>query len=223
MERAYHYEWNLTYRIDHWARVLALAVLTFTGFYISWPFLQGGAEGGFAVMAWMRFAHFTAAYVLVLGLVVRVYLAFNSTFDADWRDFGIWRNLRDIPDILGYYLFLKETHKEYRRYNPLQAFTYLFWVFLIFFLTLTGFALYRGKVFGIIPAPDAFIWVESLLGGRSYVRIWHFLAMWVFIITTAIHVYMATMTAFVRRDHSVRSMFSGYKYKPMEEQRSSGK
>lgn len=216
MERYYQYyqvDWNLTYRLDHWVRVLALTVLIFTGFYIYWPFLPGGAEGGLAVMAWMRFAHFIAAYALILGLVVRFYLAFNSNFDSDWRDFGIWRNLRDVPDILGYYLFLKETHKAYRRYNPLQALTYLFWVFLILFLTLTGFALYRGSVFGIIPAPDSFRWVSAILGGESNTRTWHFLAMWLFIITTAIHIYMAAMTSWVQRDHTFRSIFSGYKLK----------
>ncbi len=213
MERVYRYEWNLTYRIDHWVRVIALAVLTLTGFYIYWPFLEGSAEGGIDLMAWMRFAHFTAAYALILGLVARVYLAFNSSFDADWRDFGIGRNLKNVPDILGYYLFLKGTHKEYRRYNPLQAFTYLFWAALILFLALTGFALYRGKVFGLIPAPDAFLWVHDLLGGESWTRVWHFLAMWVFLVTIAIHIYMATMTAWVRRDHTVRSMITGYKLK----------
>ncbi len=213
MERKYEYSWNLTYRIDHWVRALALAVLIFTGFYIHDPFISGGGPGSFPVMAWMRFAHFTAAYILILGLVVRVYLAFNSRFDADWRDFGILRNLRDIPDILPYYLFLKDTHKEYRRYNPLQALTYVFWVFLVIFLVLTGFALYRGQVFGFIPAPDSFYWVNLLLGGEQNTRIWHFLAMWVFIITIAIHIYMATMTTWVRRDHTVRSMLSGYKIK----------
>lgn len=211
MEREYKYVWNLTYRIDHWVRVLVLAVLTFTGFYIHWPFWTGGPEPTIPLMAWMRFAHFTAAYALVLGLVMRLYLAFYSTFDADWRDFGIRRNLKNVPDVLGYYLFLKGTHKEYRLYNPLQALTYLFWVFLILFLTLTGFALYRGKVFGLLPAPDSFQWVNALLGGESYTRIWHYLAMWVFIITSAIHVYMAIMTGWTRRDHTVRSMISGYK------------
>jgi Ni/Fe-hydrogenase 1 B-type cytochrome subunit len=165
-------------------------------------------------MAWMRFSHFVAAYAFILGLVVRIYLAFASMFDADWRDFGLWRNLRNVPDILCYYLFFKANHKEYRRYNPLQALTYLFWVVLILFLTLTGFALYRGSVFGIIPAPDSFHWVNSLLGGESYTRIWHYLAMWVFLITVAIHIYMGAMTAWINRDHTFRSIFTGYKVKP---------
>ena len=213
MEREYRYEWSLTYRIDHWVIALAVAVLTLTGFYIHWPFLKGGAPGGVGLMAWMRFSHFVAAYALILGLVVRVYLAFTSVFAADWRDFGIWHNLRDVPDMLAYYLFLKGSHKEYRRYNPLQALTYLFWVLLILFLTFTGFALYRGRVFGLVAAPESFRWVNTLLGGESYTRIWHYLAMWVFLITVAIHVYMAAITAWSNRDHTFRSIFTGYKIK----------
>jgi Ni/Fe-hydrogenase 1 B-type cytochrome subunit len=214
MREEYVYNWSLAYRIGHWVIVLAMAVLTFTGFYIHWPFMEGGEPGGIDWMAWMRFSHFVAGYLLILGLVVRVYLAFNSMFDANWRDFGIWRNLRNVPDILGYYLFFKGTHKEYRRYNPLQALTYLFWVFLILFLTLTGFALYRGSVFGLLSAPDSFRWVNSILGGESYTRIWHYLAMWVFLITVAIHIYMGAVTTWTNRDHTFRSIFTGYKIKP---------
>jgi len=211
MERDYIYTWSVAQRILHWIIAGSVAVLAFTGFYIHEPFLEGGAPGGVDVMAWMRFSHFVAAYGLILAAVVRVYLAFASLFDADWRDFSLWRNLRNLPDIAGYYLFLKADHREYRRYNPLQALTYLFWVFLILFLSLTGFALYRGTVFGIFTAPDSFQWVHAILGGESYTRLWHYLAMWVFLITVGIHVYMAAMTGWTRRDHTVRSIFTGYK------------
>ncbi|MBI3994861.1 MAG: Ni/Fe-hydrogenase, b-type cytochrome subunit [Nitrospirae bacterium] len=216
MKREYVYEWNLTYRTDHWLRFLAITVLTLTGFYIHWPFLPGGEPGGLAVMAWMRFAHFTAAYIFILGLVVRVYLSFNSTFDSDWRDFSLLENIKNIPDVLLYYLFLKESHKKYRRYNPMQALTYLFWAFLILFMAATGFALYHGRVFGLFPAQAAFGWVNRLLGGESYTRIYHFLGMWIFIVTVAIHVYMAAMYAVIHRDHTLRSMITGYKYKVRE-------
>jgi Ni/Fe-hydrogenase 1 B-type cytochrome subunit len=213
MEQEYIYTWSRTDRIVHWTITLAVAVLTLTGFYIHWPFIEGGAPGGVDVMAWMRFAHFVGAYAVILGLIVRVYLAFASHFDADWREFSLWRNLRSVPDILGYYLFLKRGHKEYRRYNPLQALTYLFWLILILFLSLTGFALYHGNIFGILSAPEAFGWVNTLLGGESYTRIWHYLAMWVFLITVAVHVYMAAMTGWTNRDHTFRSIFTGYKVK----------
>ena len=55
MEREYVYTWSLTERIVHWVIALAVAVLTLTGFYIHWPFVEGGAPGGVGVMAWMRF------------------------------------------------------------------------------------------------------------------------------------------------------------------------
>jgi Ni/Fe-hydrogenase 1 B-type cytochrome subunit len=214
MEREYIYAWSRTERIVHWVVALAVTVLTLTGFYNHWPFIEGGAPGGVEVMAWMRFAHFVGAYALILGLIVRVYLAFASRFDADWRDFSLWRNLRSVPDILAYYLFLKRSHREFRRYNPLQALTYFFWLLLILFLSLTGFALYHGKIFGILSAPDSFRWVNDLLGGESYTRIWHYLAMWVFLITVAVHVYMAAMTSWTNHDHTLRSIFTGYKVKP---------
>lgn len=211
MTARYEYAWNITYRVDHWIRVLAVLMLTVSGFYVYSPFLPASAEGSFALMSWMRFAHFVSAYVLILGLVVRIYLAFRSTFDADWRDFGLIQNLRNVPDVLLYYLFLKDTDKAYRRYNPLQALVYLFWAFLIVFMALTGFALYRGSVFGFIQAPEAFEWVNTLLGGRSFTRVWHFLGMWVFLITIAVHVYMAAIMGWVQQDHTFRSIFTGYK------------
>jgi Ni/Fe-hydrogenase 1 B-type cytochrome subunit len=216
----YEYRWNLAYRVDHWVRFAVLAVLTFTGCYIHWPFPVmkepfplAYQPQAWPVMAWMRFWHFVAGYLLVAGLVVRVYLAFNSRFDADWRDFGLWRNIRGVPDIVLYYLFLKPNHPPYRRYNPLQALTYLVWVVLIVAQALTGFALYEGTVFGLWSAPDSFLWVRNSLGGTVAVRLVHHVIMWIFIVTVTVHVYMAAMTTWTQRDHSFRAMFFGYTLK----------
>ncbi|MDD5171401.1 MAG: Ni/Fe-hydrogenase, b-type cytochrome subunit [Syntrophales bacterium] len=204
-------EWSPGYIIDHWVRFAAVAVLIFTGAYIHWPFLPGGA-GGF-LMAWMRFFHFVAAYALMLGLIVRVYMAFRSTFDRDWRDFSLPENLKKAPEMLGYYLFLKKSHGEYRKYNPLQALAYLFVAVIIVFAALTGAALYHGNLFGFIPAPGSFRWVNALLGGESYTRIWHILVMWFFVIFMLIHVYMGVLATMVYKDKSIWSMFTGYKLK----------
>lgn len=204
-------EWNFAFRLDHWVRVIAIAVLVFTGFYIHWPFIAGGPDS--FLMSWMRFFHSVSAYALMLGLVVRVYLAFNSAFDRDWKDFGIFRNLRDLPDIIGYYLFIKGTHKDYRKYNPLQTFAYLFIAFMIIFTAFTGAALYKGKAFGIIDTQKSFMWVNTLLGGESYTRIWHFLSMWVFIIFVGVHVYMSILQTLVNKDKTFTSIFTGYKLK----------
>lgn len=204
-------EWSFGYILDHWVRVLSIVVLIFTGVYIHWPFIAGGPES--FIMAWMRFFHFVAAYALILGLVVRVYMAFRSTFDSDWKDFGLIKNIKNVPDILGYYLFIKGSHKDYRKYNPLQALAYLFVAIAIIFTALTGAAIYHGRLFGVILAPASFQWVSSLLGGESYTRIWHILAMWFFIIFMMIHVYMSLMINMINKDGTFWSIFTGYKLK----------
>ncbi|MEK7803788.1 MAG: Ni/Fe-hydrogenase, b-type cytochrome subunit [Deltaproteobacteria bacterium] len=209
MEQGLKYEWSWPIRIDHWIRVTAVTVLVFTGFYIHWPFIAGGPDG--FLMAWIRFSHFAAAYVLVLGLVIRIYLAFNSAFDRDWKDFGILRNLRDVPDILGYYLFMKGSHKDYRKYNPLQALAYLFIGLVTIFTAITGAALYKGMAFGLINTAESFRWVNAMLGGESYTRIWHYLSMWIFIIFVGIHIYMSILASAVNKDKTFTSIFTGYK------------
>jgi Ni/Fe-hydrogenase 1 B-type cytochrome subunit len=141
-------EYNLAYILDHWIRVISIGVLIFTGIYIHWPFIPGGPDS--TIMATMRFLHFVAAYALILGLIVRIYMAFRSTFDADWKDFSLIQNLKNIPDILGYYLFMKGSHKDYRKYNPLQALAYLVVGLAIIFEALTGAALYHGNLFAFM-------------------------------------------------------------------------
>jgi len=204
-------EWSIGYILDHWIRVIAIAVLLFTGLYIHWPFIAGGPES--TIMASMRFFHFICAYVLILGLVIRIYMAFKSTFDADWRDFSIIQNLKNVPDVAGYYLFIKGTHKDYRKYNPLQALAYLFTGVVIVLTFLTGGALYHGHIFGIFSAPGSFQWVNNLLGGESYTRIWHTLFMWYFIIFVLIHMYLAVTISMINKDKTFSSIFTGYKLK----------
>jgi Ni/Fe-hydrogenase 1 B-type cytochrome subunit len=65
----------------------------------------------------------------------------------------------------------------------------------------------------ILTAPDSFRWVSSLLGGESYTRIWHILAMWFFIIFMLIHVYMSIMITMINKDKTFSSIFTGYKLK----------
>ncbi len=199
------YEWNLAYRINHWVRAIAIFVLIFTGYYIYAPFIPG-SEGGY-LMSWMRFLHFLSMYILILSLIAYIY--FNDIGALLPR----WSLIRDIPDILGYYLFLKDTHKDYERFNPLQALTYFVWGLLIIVQIFTGFALYSGSVFGLFDSQAAFGWVNRLLGGMPVTRLIHFAVMWIFIITIPVHIYMGILKDLTDRDRTFTSIFTGYKLK----------
>jgi Ni/Fe-hydrogenase 1 B-type cytochrome subunit len=202
-------EWNWAYIADHWVRVVAMFVLIITGIFIHTPFISGGPDS--SIMANMRFFHFVAAYTFIIGLVIRVYMAFNSRFDADWRDFGIMRNLVNVPDILMWYLFIMPKHKKYRRYNPMQAYAYLGVAVLIILAAISGFAIYHGKILLLIDSQAAFGWLNHFVGGESYMRLIHIGFMWCFIVFMVIHVYLCVMNSLVKRDESFTSIFTGYK------------
>lgn len=198
-ERVYH--WTAPIRLQHWVHVTSMALLIFTGFYIHSPFLAGGTD----TMAWNRFFHFLAAYFLIFGFLMRAYLMFNSKEAADWRELlPLPQNLKDIPDVLGYYLFIKSSHKTYKRYNPLQALTYFVMGLLILVLAATGFALHTGWLH------SNFAWVNTMLGGLSVTRVVHFLGMWLLIVLTTVHIYFVLRQNALEKDRTLMSMVDGY-------------
>ncbi|MEK6545814.1 MAG: Ni/Fe-hydrogenase, b-type cytochrome subunit [Nitrospinota bacterium] len=200
------YEWNLIYRINHWVRAISIFTLIFTGYYIYWPFLS--PEENSQLMNLMRFFHFISMYIIILSFIAQLY------FDKDiWEYLPTWNKIKTVPDMLAYYLFLKDTHEEYGKFNPLQALTYFFWGLLLIIETLTGFAIYSGNIFGIWDSRTAFGWVNNILGGMPITRLVHFSIMWIFIITVPVHIYMALLKDLTDRDNTLRSILTGYKFK----------
>ena len=169
------YQWSLAARIQHWIRAVSIFVLIITGFYIHYPF-SSGIE--LPHMGTMRMVHFIFAYILVIGLFIRIYFAFRKDIIGDWRDFNPIKNLKNVPDMAGYYLFSKGSHKEYSRYNPIQALVYLILAFVILIQAVTGFAIYSGAP----TLQNAFGWVNILFGGVIYTRVVHYAMTWVFIV-----------------------------------------
>ena len=182
-------EHPLPARIMHWLHLVSIIVLVFTGFYIHGPFFAGA-------MGVMRNLHFIFMFVLILNAVVRVYWAFFGAGSAETggrvkrRDaafFGPQRENRGtIVGTLKYYTFLQPTAPDVVKYNGLQKGTYVFWLLLIVLQAITGFALWT-------PTMAFFQPLTYALGGLNYMRGYHYLIMWLFIITTLIHIYLAVM------------------------------
>lgn len=177
----------LTAIVLHWAHLLSMGLLLISGWYIHSPFFAGG-------MGIMRYIHFLAMYVVILVLLARIYWAFFGT-PHDFRNFALLQKenkSKFIPTLL-YYAFIRKEHPLTGKYNPMQKMTYLIWPILLILQALTGFALYSGSIFGIsfLYAPDAMKWLIGLCGGLANVRIIHYLIMWIFILTVAVHVYLA--------------------------------
>ena len=140
-------------------------------------------------------------------------MSFKSTFDADWKDFVTIDNLKNLPDITRYYLFLSDSHKDYRKYKPLQAFAYLAVGVLIVVMTSDRRRALSRQTLRVHPGPRRFQWVNSLLGGEPNTRLVHLAITWFFLIFVLIHVYMSFMMSWVNKDRTFTAIFTGYKLK----------
>jgi Ni/Fe-hydrogenase 1 B-type cytochrome subunit len=173
----------------HWAHVVALLVLVVTGFYLHRPYYSGG-------MAANWFLHITFMWVLLFGTAARVYWAFFGSgsaalgsrrviADYHWFAPSDSRAVRHRTwETLKYYLLLRCTHPTVVKFNPLQKLSYVAWLVAIVPAALSGFT--------IRPVSHPFFrWLAYAVGGLEAMRFIHYLLMWFFIVTVAVHIYLA--------------------------------
>jgi len=210
------YVYSAGIRIWHWVTALCIIALSVTGYFIGSPppTLTGEAASHF-LFGYIRFIHFAAGMVLGVAFLLRIYTLFvggkhaRQIFYVPFWNIAWWK---DLVGEIGWYLFLKKP-KEYIGHNPL-AHAAMFFMFLLpmLVLLLTGFALFAEgagissgwyKVFG---------WVFGLLGDSMTVHTWHHVAMWVVIIFSMVHMYMAIREDMTHRQTTISSMISGWRF-----------
>jgi Ni/Fe-hydrogenase 1 B-type cytochrome subunit len=200
-------------RLWHWLNVLCVTALATTGWLIASPLssVSGEASANF-LMGYIRFTHFTAAYVFAIIYVVRIYWAFVGNvhsrqvfllpvFRSHWW-FDLKRQVR-------WYLFMEPKAPKHIGHNPLgHLFMYLFAV-LSSMMIVTGFALYsEGK--GVGGWHDKlFGWVIPLLGGSQSVHSWHHLGMWMIVAFIIFHVYAAIREELLSRQTMLSAIIGG--------------
>lgn len=182
---------TLPVRILHWVNAASIGLLTTTGLYIRSP----QHFPLFANMDIARKTHFIVMYVILYGILIRIYYSYIS---KDYRELMFrFRDFRGFPDLVKYYLFLQKATPEYGKYNPGQKLLYSFWAVLVFFQACTGFALYW---------PEASAGLARLFGGLVIIRQVHFMITWAFIVTVALHVYLS----FIGGWSVTKSIITGY-------------
>lgn len=203
------YVWEFPVRLTHWVNVLAIVVLSATGFYIGNPLLGGSVS----LMAWVRGIHRMTAWIFVASLALRTYWAFAGNEWASWRALfpyltrDGWRAMRRT---FLYYTFLRRNPPGGLGHNPLAGVAYSAVVGLMFLEVLTGFALQSLGADGWRRA--AFGWVFALLSYQG-VRLLHHLIMWLLLGFAVHHVYSSLLMDAEERNGLMTSIFSGYKFR----------
>jgi len=160
----------------HWINMIAITLLILTGFYIHSPH----SFPLFANMDNARLLHFCMAYILIFSMIGRVYYAFAT---GDYKNvvFDVKTDMKKLPSMLRYYLFMSDTHPYYGKYNPGQKGMYTGIFFLVLIQAITGFTLYD---------PNRFMGLAGFLGGYIVVRIIHYIVTWMFILCVMAHLYL---------------------------------
>jgi Ni/Fe-hydrogenase 1 B-type cytochrome subunit len=184
----------LVFVITHWINLICMIMLAFSGFYIHYPFFDG-------FMGVARGMHFVAMFVIIINLTFRVIAAFfvKTATDLGSRevdtDIKNWlpqeKNRHQLWQTVKYYLFLRKEGVISAKYGSLQKIAYLATVPLTYLMAYTGFALYG-------PTADwaFFSGGTALVGGPMNMRIIHYFMMWVFIVFTMVHAYLANIYNF---------------------------
>lgn len=218
-----HYEFSMWLRITHWVRVLAIVILTFTGFYIAIPFIEPALSGGEPVnflQALMRSWHEIFGFLLIAVTIGKFYLFFmdrQSKIERNsFRDFlnpKVWINQIKYYMLIGKHPHLKGV------YNPLQFIAYIGVYVALLVICLTGVILYvhiyhegLGGLLYPLMRP-----IEELMGGLAMVREIHHIAMWFFIVFLPVHIYLATFNSVYGESGAMDSIISGYKWEQEHE------
>ena len=211
------YVYEAPLRLWHWINATAITVLCLTGYFIGSPLptLSGEASDHF-LMGYIRFAHFAAAYIMIVGFVFRIYWAavgnehsrqifFLPILSRDFWD-GVWHEVK-------WYSFIAKEPRKYTGHNPLAVITmHVMFVWGAIFMILTGLALYgEGAGYGSWQYDYFSAWIIPLFGQSQDVHTWHHLVMWVIICFVIIHVYVAIREDIMSRQSIVSSMISGWR------------
>ncbi|MDR1088687.1 MAG: cytochrome b/b6 domain-containing protein [Coriobacteriales bacterium] len=181
----------LPFVLTHWINLIAMVCLVLTGFYIHFPLFPN----------WMgvaRGVHVFFGFVLLLNMLVRVVLAFfvksapyggSREVAPDYKSFFPQKdNRHQFGAWIKYYLFAKKDHPLSAKYGVLQKLSYLAIPFLILIMFITGLSLW-----GPTQEYGLFAGLTELVGGPMVMRIIHYYLMWVFILFTFIHAYLASI------------------------------
>ncbi|MSM40386.1 MAG: Ni/Fe-hydrogenase, b-type cytochrome subunit [Geobacter sp.] len=205
------YVWEIPVRATHWVNVLSIAVLTLTGIYIGSPATLGATPSDY-VMGWVRFVHFTAAYLFAVSVASRIYWAFRGNRYASWREFFpilTPAGRRNMLATFRYYTFLCKKGPQPVGHNALAGTTYALVFVLYLVMIVTGFTLYAEHApLGTMHKLTG--WLLVLFSNQT-LRLTHHCVMWLLIGFAIHHVYSAWLMDVKERGGVMSSMFSGYK------------
>ncbi|MEN8249959.1 MAG: Ni/Fe-hydrogenase, b-type cytochrome subunit [Bacteroidota bacterium] len=211
--------WEVPVRLFHWVNALCILVLSATGYLIGDPpAIMSAAEATNAYwFGVVRFIHFAAAYIFIAFFIYRIAWMFLGNKYASWKVFLPFHAMgfKKILFVIKEHILLQNSkvydfRHNFIGHNPVASLSYLGVFILMILQIITGFALYDDMATWWLP--KMFGWVIPLFGGDLNVRFWHHIIMWLFVIFSVIHIYLAFWHDWLEGRGEISSIIAGYKF-----------
>lgn len=211
------YVYQAPVRIWHWVNAFAILTLCGTGYLIGSPppSVSGEASSSF-LFGYIRFIHFTAGYVMIIGFIFRAYWSIignehaRQIFLPPIFSATFWKEV--VHEMLWYLMIVKEP-KKYEGHNPLAVLVMHFgFVWFSIFMIVSGLALYgEGEGMGSWQYDWFSSWLIPLVGQSQDLHTLHHLGMWAILLFVIVHIYAAVREDIMSRQSIISSMFSGWR------------
>ena len=179
-------------KVLHAVHMTSMIFLALTGMYLRFPFFYGGRD-------FMRDTHYLFMIIVVVALVWRVWYAFFSRTNADWREFAIGKkDVQSALGVLAFYGYFSNNKPHVAKYNVLQKMSYNMFLYMMIAQAFTGLALLTFSIPFIHMSPSDLLvgwWLGRLVGSATMAlwitRMLHYVLNWLFIIMGTMHLYLA--------------------------------
>ena len=210
------YVWQYPLRFFHWALVISIGVLSFTGYYIHNPFIVGQVNHPF-LMAWFRFVHEAFGMLFIALFLLRIYLFFGGNRWVGWRQYVPLRReqFKEMWEVMKFYGFIRPTPISKIGHNAIAAFSYLGIYTMVLVEIVTGLVMFNWlRHSAILSALVG--WIPRLISFPN-LRLIHFFLMFVFIAFGVFHVHLCMLISREEKRGLMDSIFIGYKVIPTNE------
>jgi Ni/Fe-hydrogenase 1 B-type cytochrome subunit len=169
----------------HAVHMTSMIILGFTGMYLRFPFFSSNR-------VLMRNIHYVFMIIVIVFLVWRIWYAFFSKTNADWREFAVRKiDLQSTLGVAKYYGYFSNEKPHVAKYNVMQKLSYNAFLYMMIAQAITGLLIWRWQV--PIVSVSAYGVTAGVLGGTGVwaLRTVHYIINWLFIIFTTVHLYLA--------------------------------
>jgi Ni/Fe-hydrogenase 1 B-type cytochrome subunit len=179
-------------KVLHFVHMTSMIILGLTGMYLRFPFFSNGRD-------FMRGTHYVFMVIVIVTVIWRIWYAFFSKTNADWREFAIGKkDLQSALGVLAYYGYFSNNKPHVAKYNVLQKMSYNMFLYMMLIQAITGLALLKFNIVFINMSPSQLLigwnlgaWLGSAALALWVVRMIHYVLNWAFILMMTIHLYLA--------------------------------